>query len=150
LVILRPVRVWDFNLIAFVRAAGKLLSEAKDEDRIEFSNDLYRNVGKLLKCAHHWQVAEWAGASVEFERLKAMGAKPVIRGRPPISPFYLFAHRSELEKASYACTLLRLLADEKFSSVLVSECPWQTAAIIRKISELQLHVDQAAPFIQEL
>ena len=149
-VILRPARVRNLNLIAFVGAAGKLLAEAKDEDRIEFSNDLYHNVGKLFKCARRWQVAEGDASFAEFERLKAIGAELVIRGRPPISAFYLFAHRTELERASYACSLLRLLADEKFCSVLVSECPWQTAAIIRKISELRLHVDQAKPFIQEL
>ena len=150
LVILRPARVRNRNLIAFVRAAGALLSEAKDEDRIEFSKDLYHSIGKLLNYARRWQIAEWDGASVEFERLRAIGAEASIRGRPPISAFYLFAHRTELERASYACSLLRLLADEKFCSVLVCECPWQAAAIVRKISELELHVKQAEPFVQEL
>jgi hypothetical protein len=150
LIILRPVRLRNSNLIPFVRASGKLLSEAKDEDRIEFSSDFYHNVEKLFKCARSWHVAEGHATAVEFERLRRIGAKPVITGRPPISAYYLFAHRKELEKASYACLLLRLLADEKFCSVLVSECPWQTAAILRKIGELRLHVGQAEPFIQEL
>ena len=91
------------------------------------------------------------GLPFEFERLRAIGAELSIRGRPPISAFYLFAHRTELERASECCrSLLRLLADQKLCSVLVCECPWQAAAIVRKISELELHVKQAEPFVQEL
>lgn len=148
--ILRPVRVWNINLISFVRAAANLLSEAKDDDRTKFAWDIQRNIEQLFKHAEVWAIAEASATALEFERLREMGEPATIRGQPPVSAFYLFAHRKSLEKASYACNLLRLIADRHFCSALVSDCPWQTALIIRKIGEKKLFVRDAVPFVQEI
>ena len=110
MVSLKPAHLYSFNLIPFVRAASDVLSSADDDDRATLADDLLRgghNVERLIRYASAWRVAEWHGADVEFDRLRAAGASMEIRGRPPISAFYLFAHRRELNAASAAGTFLR-------------------------------------------
>jgi hypothetical protein len=149
---LSPARLHAFNLIPFVRAAARLLSAANDDDRANLADDLLRgrNVERLICYASAWQVADWHGAHVEFERLRAAGLPLQIAGSPPISPFYLFAHRRELNAASAAGSFLHIMADPEFCSVLVRKCPWLTASTLNMLAEKNLHVDQAKPFVQEI
>jgi hypothetical protein len=79
-------------------------------------------------------------ARVESDRLRAAGAPLKISGRPPISPFYLFAHRRELDDASAAGTFLRIMSDPEFCSVLVRKCPWLTASALNMLAAKSLHV----------
>jgi hypothetical protein len=148
--ILQPTHIWNFNLVTFIRSAGTLLSEATDEDRVKFAGDLSQNITSLFKYARAWDIADWKFSSLEFERLRLKGKEQVIQGPPPICPFYIFAHRHELERASFSGTLLRLLSDRKFCSTLVRECPWHTALIVNRIGQNRLHTRQAESFIQQL
>ena len=149
---LRPARVYSVNLRAFVGAAATFLTEADDSDRARFAEDLLLpgNLGRLVQIASAWTGAQQHGAMIEFERLQEIGAPLTIRGRPPISAFYIFAHREELRAASDAATLLRILSDPQFCSVLVRRCPWLTASLLQYISRARLHPEQLRPFIRQL
>jgi hypothetical protein len=149
---LRPARVYPINLKAFVGAAATFLTEADDSDRVRFAEDLLfpRNLTRLIEAASAWARAEHYGSMVEFERLREIGAPQVIQGRAPISAFYLFGHRKELEAASHAGTLLRILSDPQFCSVLVRRCPWLTVSVLGYISAHRLYAEQLTPFIRQL
>lgn len=148
--VLQPAKIRNWNIIDFVQSSGQLLSEASDEDRVRFSEDLYHNVESLFKYARAWGDAEMAAIHAEMERRRELGLKLSFRGRPPMSAFYYFAHRKSLERASYACSLFQIMADSRFCSTLVTSCPWNTARIIRSIVEKKLHIRDANHFIQEL
>lgn len=153
LVSLYPAKLYSFNLMPFIRAAAKLLSEAVDEDRASIADDLLRdgrNVERLITFASTFQKAELHESRIEFEKLSAAGQPLVIHGRPPISPFFRFTHRLELEQAAAAGTFLRILADPEFCLVLVRKCPWITASLLKFLAENRLHDDQAEPFIREI
>ena len=149
-----PARIYDFNLIPFVRAASLLLSAAEDADRVSFAEDLLsgiRNIERLITYAYAWQRAENYAVALEFERLRGIGAPLQIQGRPPpVSAFYEFAHRKELERARFAGTFLRIISDPQFCSVLVRKCAWLTAPILEQISEKGIHTNQAEAFVQEI
>jgi hypothetical protein len=150
---LKPARLHSFNLMPFVSAASYAFSNANDDDRASLANDILRdsrNLEKLILYTSAFRQAETHGIIVEFERLRAMGAPQQITGRPPISAFYLFAHRRQLRKASTAGTFLHILADSEFCSVLVRKCPWLTASTLKMLADKNLHVDQAEPFVQEI
>jgi hypothetical protein len=152
LVSLKPVRLNTFNLYPFIRAAATLLSAASDDDRVAFAHELLAsgNIERLARYALAWKAAELHGSQVEFERLRAAGAPLMIRGRPPVSAFYRFAHRRELAAASAATTLLQIMADPDFCSVLVRKCSWLTAATLDKLAQQDIHVDQAESFVREI
>jgi hypothetical protein len=147
---IRPARLHHFNVFSFVRAAMLLLSEADDADRAAFARDLLRNIDRLLRYAVEWNLAEQHSSRIEFERLREQGAPTQLTGPLPMSPFYAFSHRTELERARHAGTLLRVLSDPPFCSALVRKCAWLTAGILGRISSSQLHTDFAEPFVQEL
>jgi hypothetical protein len=147
---LRPARVSAFNMIAFSRAGAALLSAADDEDRARLAEDLLqeRNIERLVKTASAWELAEMHGVAIEFERLRSIGAPQEIRGRVPISAFYIFSHRKQLERASYAASFLRIMADPDFCSLLVRKCAWITAATLGILSKGNLHSEAVTPFVQ--
>ncbi len=147
---LRPAKLMNINFVSFVRSAANLLSEAKDEDRVHFARDLYQNISKLIHTANAWEVAERCSLQIIFEEREKAGEKKSHSGQVPISPFYLFAHRKMLERASFAASFLRIIGDETLCSTLVKECPWMVSSIIRKISDEKLHVAQAESFVQEV
>ncbi len=149
-VILRPPRVSKSNIFNFVKSAVELLAEAQEEDRTEFANDLIHNILRFLKFAYFWQIADHQAASVEFDRLRQIGAEQVIRGRVPRSAFHDFLNRKKLERANYASAFLRVLSDKNFCSTLVCDCPVHTVEIISIVSKTHIHVEAADPFIQEL
>jgi hypothetical protein len=149
----KRARIHAFNLVPFTRAGATLLGEADDIDRVNFAEDLFsgtQNIARLIKFAFAWQQAENHGARVEFERLGQIGAIPEIRGRPPISAFYKFAHRTQLKAASQAIGFLRIISDPQFCSVLVRKCSWRTASLLNALSERTLYVEEAKPLIQEI
>lgn len=147
-----PARINRFNLDSFSKAAGRLLAAASDDDRVAFAEDLLsgRNLERLIKYAHAFRLAEMHGATVEFERLKQIGAPLQITGPPPVSAFYLFTHRKELAAATTAAKLLRILSDPDFCAVLVEKCSWLTADALRTISERRLNDDEIRTFVQEI
>jgi hypothetical protein len=149
---LRPARVHSFNLISFVRAGAVLLSAANEEDRAVFAEDLLqeRNIKQLVKFASALEMAEMRSVHVEFERLRSLGQPQQIRGRVPISAFYIFAHRKELELASYAHSFLRILSDPDFCSVLVRKCPWLTATALEGLCDPRLYSESIKPFVQAI
>ena len=152
-IIFRPARIYRFNLYWFVGAGAALLTEADDTDRVRFAEDLlryHRNVARLIEYASAWNRAEQHGSVVEFERLRETGGPAMIQGPPPISAFYLFAHRRELAAASDAGTFLRILSDPHFCSVLVRRCPWLTSAFLQFISAQRLYAQQMELFVQEI
>lgn len=147
---LRPAHLFNFNLVFFVRAAADLLSKAEDADRVSFAEDLSRNIEKLINYTKAWERAEHNATRLKFEALKEAGLPASFQGRPPMCPFYAFAHREELRRASYAGTFLRIISDPHFCSALVRKCPWLIAKTIGLLSEKKLHVDQANSFVQEI
>jgi hypothetical protein len=152
MVSLKPARLYSFNLLPFVRAASAVLSAANDDDRVSLAEDLLhgRNIERLIHDASAWRAAENYSTAVEFDRLREIGAPLQISGRPPISAFYLFARRRELEAASAAGTFLRIMSDPEFCSVLVRKCSLDTASTLKMLAEKGLHVDQVEPFVQEI
>jgi hypothetical protein len=154
-VTLTPARIYAFNLASFVRAAASLLSEASDDDRVNFAQDVFTgtNLKRLFAFASAHQRAEWHATMMEFERLRETappGASLTVSGRQKVSPFYLFAHRRELAAASDAIALLRVMSDPDFCAVLVRRCSWLTAAMLDRLAKEQMHIDQANPFVQEI
>jgi hypothetical protein len=152
LISLSAARVTRRNLLTFVRAGAELLSAASDEDRALFAEDVLGgdNIEKLARFAFAAQQAESHALSAEFDRLRSIGAPLQIGGRPPLSAFYIFAHRRELEAASIAGTFLRILSDSDFCSALVRKCPWLTVGAVQHIIEKGIFAEQLMPFIQQL
>ena len=149
---LSPARIFAWNLHLFVRAGGKLLSGATEDDRWSFAEDVLdpENMERLLFYARAWERAENHAIHVEFERLRAEGKELQIHGRPPISAFYLFSHRRELERASYAATFLQMISDHEFCSVAVRRHPWPLATMLKEISHRRSHAEAANQFIQQI
>jgi hypothetical protein len=153
LIIFRPARIYSFNFISFIRAGATLLTEADDTDRTRFAGDLLfhpHNMTRLIRYARAREIADHHASSVEFERLREIGAPLVIHGHAPISAFYIFAHRKELSDASDAATFLRVLCDPHFCSVLVRQCPWLTASFLQYLSDNRLHTRALEPLVQEI
>ncbi len=146
---LTPARAYNWSLLPFVRAAGHLLSEADDSDRVSFAEDLSLNFPQLIKYSAVWREARQHARNVGFEEPDRRGVPSSIVD-PQISAFYEFTHRRELERASYAGSLLAIIADPLFCAALVHKCPWLTASMLRDISEKRLYVQQAERFIQEI
>lgn len=148
--ILVPVRIWDFNLITFVRSAATFLTKANTDEKILFVSDLSENIEKLFKYAQVHNIVERKSSRIEFERLRNEGKNLEIRGRAPICPFVKFRYRRELELSNYANSFLQILADSDFCKILVKECPWHIAGILNTIEEKKLYTEGAKNFIQEL
>jgi hypothetical protein len=152
-IVFRPAQIYRFNLRSFIGAAATLLSEADETDRVRFAEDLlgrHRNLDRLIRYAFAWEAAERHESMIEFERLGAAGLPLSFTGRPPISAFYRFAHRTELAAASDAGIFLRILSDPHFCSVLVRRSPWLTASVLQFISMKRLHTPQLELFVQEI
>ncbi len=148
--ILQPVKIRDWNLNSYIRAAGNFLAEAKDEERVRFAEDISLNISDLFKYANYWDQAEHHFSTIEFERLKEAGKPLSIQGSPPRSAFYMFTHRKRLDQSSLVRSFLLILSDPKFCAVLVKDCPWPTASLLIKISEEGRRSRTASSFIQEI
>jgi hypothetical protein len=125
--VVRPVRVSPPRLPDFARQAAKLLSSANEQDHIDFATDLERSLPILIK--------------------ESSFLDDIPRNT---SAFFDFIHRDKLERAGYAFSFLRIVADPTFCETLVKRLPWQVVFILRKISEDHLYSDAAAQLIREL
>jgi hypothetical protein len=126
LAIVRPVRVRERRIEDFARGAATLLSGANETDHVDLLPDLQRSLPILINAA---RFAERTG---------------------PTSAFFDFIYREEIRQASYAYSLLRIIADPLFCQTLVTRAPWQIVTILRKISEERLYARAAEQFIREL
>jgi hypothetical protein len=122
----RPIRVREHRLEDFARGAAKLLSAANEADHVDFLPDLHKSLPVLIECARF------------------------IEGRHETSAFYDFIHRDRIRQASYAVTLLRIIADPNFCKTAVGRAPWAVASVLRLIAEKKLFAHSAQPFVQEL
>jgi hypothetical protein len=124
--IIWPVLADAKSISRFAQAAARLLSAANDKDCIDFIQDLHRSLPVIIR------------ESKFIESLR----KP--------SAFVEFSHRLKIEQSSYASSFLHILSDEKLCKILIEKAPWQTAAILRDLSDKELHSRAAEPFIQGL
>jgi hypothetical protein len=125
--IVRPVRARPARLPDFAQQAATLLSSANEQDHIDFASDLERSLPTLIK-----------EASFLDDLTKQTSA------------FFDFIHRNELERAGYAFSFLRIVADPTFCETLVRRLSWQVVFMLRKISEGHLYSDGATQLIREL
>lgn len=124
---LLPARIKRFHCERFVRAAADFLAHASDRDRNDISRDLVTNIDRIIRIARkHSSFGEETSA------------------------FYDFIHRREIMESDYARSFLTILSEPSLCSVLVSRSPWDTAALLRKISRNKLRVRSADAFIREL
>lgn len=148
-----PARIYDFNFVSFIRAGAKLLAAADDADRASFAEDLLdnpHNLRRLISYPAAWQRAEAHEATIEFEHLRTIGAQLQIQGEPPVSAFYRFTHRVQLERATYASSFLRIISDSEFCSVLACKCSWLMASAINAIAKKNGALGESITFIQEV
>jgi hypothetical protein len=150
ILILRPAKITKNTALPFIRSAVHLLSKANERDQIDFAIDLQNNIEALINFTKEFERAEWASTQIIFDKLKEKNLPLQITGRVPISAFYSFTHRKELELASYAGTLLQVLSDPDFCATLVKRCPWSLAQILRTLSEKKLHSPSFTPFVHEI
>jgi len=125
--IVRPVRAKPARLPHFAQQAAELLSSANEQDHIDFASDLDRSLPTLIKVASF------------LDDLPS-----------ETSAFFDFIHRDELERAGYAFSFLRIVADPTFCETLVKRLPWQVVFMLRKISEDHLYSVGANQLIREL
>lgn len=151
IVALRGATVNNRNLPSFTWAGTKLLSEATDEDRLSFAQEILQehNIQMLVYIASEFERAEAHAIRVEFEKLRERGVeKQGIRGKPPVSAFYAFARRRELERASYAWHFLQILSDRDFCRVIITRYSWGFLQAIIPLSEKDTYHDAARAFVQ--
>jgi hypothetical protein len=148
---LRSATVSKRNVDDFTWAGAQLLSEATDEDRLSFAKDVLggRNIQKLVEIAAEFQRAERHAITIEFEKLREQGReKEGIREPLPISAFYTFARRRELEMARHAWHFLELLSDRDFCRVVVTRHSWGFLRAIIPLTEENSYTEAAKTFVQ--
>jgi hypothetical protein len=127
LAVVKPVRVKLKSIERFATASAWLLSSADERDQVDYLADLTESLPTLVR------------ASSFGEHMFG-----------PPTAFFDFTHRKEIVQASYAWSLLRILADPIFCGTLVSKAPWLTARMVRDLSEKHLHSRGAEQFIREI
>ena len=149
---LRPTRIHKYNLSLFCNAGASLLSAATEEDRVNFAEDLLQsdNLERLVKYASAWERADGHASYMEFERLRLAGQPLSFSGSAPISAFYLFTHRKELELADWASSFLRILCDHEFCATLVKKSSWLTARALNQLKERNIHTPAIQEFVQAI
>jgi hypothetical protein len=148
---LRSASVNNRNVDDFTWAGAELLSEATDEDRLSFAKDVLnsRNIQKLVEIAAEFQRAEGHAIAIEFEKLREQGReKEGVLGQPPITAFYAFARRRELELASHAWHFLQLLSDRDFCRVVITRHSWGFLRAIIPLTETNSYTEAAKTFVQ--
>jgi hypothetical protein len=125
--IVLPVRVNAAKLPDFAQQAANLLSSANEQDHVDFASDLERSLPTLIKEASYLDDLPW-------ER----------------SAFFDFTYRKKLERAAYASSFLRIVADPAFCETLVKRLPWQVVFMLRKIAKDRLHATGAHQLIRQL
>jgi hypothetical protein len=121
-----PVRVHPKRIDDFARGVARLLSAANETDHTDLVADLRRSLPILLKEASF------------VEHLRETTA------------FFDFIHRKKIEQASYASSLLRIIADPPLCAALVTRAPWIVGSMLKDISVEHLHAASGEQFIREL
>ena len=150
---LRPAAVTKRNIGAFARAGTLLLSEATDEDRSSFAKDVLngRNLDALVELTCEFSRAESHALKIEFEKLREQNkANEGVRGRLPISPFYAFARRRELEQARDAWHLLELMSEREFCRVVIARHSLVFLRAIISLAENNKYSDAVRTFVQSI
>lgn len=124
--VLRPATARSGAHPRFAQAAADFLAHANKQDQSDFSKDLLRNIESLIDVARF----------IEFRQER--------------SPFFDFRYRREIEDASYAWSLLQLVAEPQLCETLVHLCPWDTAAMLNRISDRKLESRAAQDFVREI
>lgn len=124
--VLRPATARPGAYPRFAQAAADFLAHANKQDQSNFSKDLLRNIESLINVA----------SFNEFRRDE--------------SAFFDFRYRREIEDASYAWSLLQLVAEPQLCETFVHLCPWDTAAMLNRISDRKLGSRAAQDFVREI
>jgi hypothetical protein len=124
--VVRPIHPREANMVEFSRGAAHLLSSANEQDHVDFVNDLQRSLPTLIKTARFG------------DHLRDTSA------------FFDFIHRGEIDRAAYASSFLRIIADPSFCETLVKRAPWRVVGMLQQIAEEKLHACGAEQFIREL
>jgi hypothetical protein len=67
-----------------------------------------------------------------------------------ITAFFEFIHREELERAGYAWSILRIIADPAFCRTLVTRDAWALARMLRDLAETRLRSRSLEEFLEQL
>jgi hypothetical protein len=124
--VLRPASARRGAYPRFAQAAADFLAHASKQDQSDFSKDLLRNIESLIDVA----------AFNEFLR--------------DTNAFFDFRYRPQIEDASYAWSLLQIVAEPQLCETLVHRCPWDTAAMIHRISKRRQASEAAEDFVREI
>lgn len=124
-----PVKVRPERVPRFAQAAAQLISEAGESDHLELLKDLRESLPILIPLAKFVEREPW-----QEER----------------TAFFDFIYRDKLEQASYAHSLLRIIADAPFCRTLVDKAPWVVSRMLRDIATDRLHSRAAESFVREL
>jgi hypothetical protein len=125
--IVRPVRLKATKLPDFAQQAAQLLSSANEQDHIDFASDLECSLPTLI------------------EEAAFLDTLPCTT-----SAFYDFIQRDRIDRAAYAASFLRIIADPSFCETLTKRLPWRVVFMLREISKRHLFADGAAQFVREL
>jgi len=128
LAIVSPVRVRPRDTVRFVRASATLLSSATLEDHVEYFRDLERSLPTLITIAKFIE-------SPGFDKRTA---------------FYEFIHRKRIERAGYAWSLLRIVADPDFCGTLVTRGSWRLASMLQDLAEQRWQSRALEEFIEQV
>lgn len=123
-----PIKVKPKRVPRFAQAAAQLISEAGESDHLELLKDLRESLPTLIRLA----------TFVE------------LRHGEERTAFFDFIHRHRLEQASYAHSLLRIIADAPFCRTLVDKAPWVVSRMLRDIGTERLYARSAESFVREL
>lgn len=123
-----PIKVKPKRVPRFAKAAAQLISEAGESDHLELLKDLRESLPTLIRLA----------TFVE------------LRHGEKRTAFFDFIYRHKLEQASYAHSLLRIIADAPFCRTLVDKAPWLVSRMLRDIGTDRLYARSAEIFVREL
>ena len=125
-VILRPAIARPGAYQRFAQAAADFLAHANKQDQLDFSRDLLQNIERLIETA----------GFIEYDRDR--------------TAFFDFRYRRQIKNAGYAWSLLQLVAEPQFCETLVHRRPWDTAALLDRISKKKLVSRAAKNLVREI
>lgn len=147
---LRPAVVHNRNVGPFTWAGAHYLAQANDEDRLRLAEDLLSsgNLSRLAKIASEFERGKMHAVMIEFEKLREKGLEGQgVRGTVPLTPFYQFARRKQLERASHAWHFLQLISDTDFCRVIVTRHSWGFIGAVMDLADRGIY-DGAGTFVQ--
>ncbi len=126
LAIVQPIRVRPETIVQFTVMSAQMLSSANEQDHIDYEDDLGRSLPVLINTA------------------------TFTDGLRETSAFFNFRFRKEIERAEYASSFLRIVADPAFCETLVKRLPWRVAEMLNEIAAKKIHARGAEQFVREL